>query len=246
MFTTYLAYSPLTSRHSAHLHLMLRQLVGATARAVLFDKDGKDGSERTTRLMISAHPAMLAIAAHVARDFAAFVEPEGEKRPVPPVVAVSDGEEEKQGWGTEGREGAAYIDFWLHPAHIEGPVPLEEALRILLPKVCVVAGDADIFAERWLGRATRGAELPFRKLVVFPMFSSRKLSFARELGVPVTDAETLLKARLERGEVSGPSFWDRTLAEGEDIKLEPFVAFGAAIEHAIWSGDLGGYKDARR
>lgn len=232
MFSAYLAYAPLNERRSPHDHLMVRQLIAATARTVLSEPRGEDAGPLRSRLLVSAHPAVLAITAAVATDFAAFAEPEGEERHLAPLAAVLDGTEAEVKRGLS--DGLPDHDPWMHPGRIDAPLPLREALALHDPSVLIVAGDPWRFADTTMGGILDWLRQRRPRVIFFRTFIAGAGEFDPDTGAEMVDAEAIVAARLEatREETMAP--FDAALGEGEEIDLEPFFPFGTAIEHAIW------------
>jgi hypothetical protein len=235
VFTAYLAYAPLAPDRSAHAHLMLRQLAAAAVRAVLSDPHAEGRGPVTARLLVSAHPAMLSVASQVAKDFASFAEPEGGERPPPPLSAVLDGTEMSTRILEGGSEETASMAHWMHPGRIDGPLPIEQSLEIHDPSAVIVAGNIESFAPRWHERMRGWARERNPLVIHFPMFSRRPYRPAPGMDAHLVDAEALMAERMRARGADAASPWESSVAEGEEIDIEPFFPFGAAVEHAIWT-----------
>lgn len=239
MSVTYLAYVPFDHVGSPHEHLMQRQLIVATARAVLSQPREKGSVPLETQLMVSADPVVLSLTSAVAADFAAFAEPEGETRHRPPVIAVQD--QPKRDAKYRGAEDQPDMEAWMHPGRFdERLASQEEALWEYRPSDIVVAGDPTRFisgalqiADRWFAE--------FRpKVVYFPEFTfdEAELEPFSASGARLVNAEAAIRVPLDDELVETTSPFDTAFAEGESLDLEPFLSFGTAVEHAIWGNDL--------
>lgn len=239
MSVTYLAYVPFDQEVHPFAHLMQRQLIVATARAVLSQPREKGSGPLGTQLMVSEDPVVLSLTSAVAADFTAFAEPEGETRHRPPVIAVQD--QPKKDAKYRGAEDQPDMETWMHPGRFDEKLASqEEALREFSPSDIVVAGDPTRFmaaalqiADRWFAE--------FRpKLVYFPKFTldEAELDPLSASGARLVNAEAVLRVPLDDELVETTSPFDTAFAEGESLDLEPFLSFGTAVEHAIWGNDL--------
>ena len=232
MLSVYLAYAPLDEERPPHDHLMVRQLIAAAARAVLSQPRGDDAGPLHSRLLVSAHPAVLAVTAAVAADYAAFAEPEGEERHLAPLVATLDGTEAKATF--ELPDSSPEYDAWMHPARTEAPLPLREAMSRHDPSVIIIAGNPRGFVETTMGSIEGWLRERKPRMIYFRRFFTGPSDFFPDTGAEVVDAEAIVAERFAAIPEETIAPFDAALAEGEEIDLEPFFPFGTAIEHAIW------------
>ncbi len=232
MFTTYLFYEPLDDKLSSHAHLMQRQAIAATVRAVLSEPREKGEGAMTTRLLVSAHPAVLSIATAIAADFSAFSEPEGEERHQPPLAAILDGTE--KGAQLKGYDGPPSFEPWIHPARIAPPLSLQDALWKYTPSVFIITGDPRRFFTYTMREMGGWFAENRPKVIFFRKFMRKMPDFIPDTGATLIDAEEVLKERLEFSRSESISPFEAAFEKGEELDLEPFFPYGTAIEHAIW------------
>lgn len=238
MSVTYLAYVPFDHEVDPHAHLMQRQLIVATARAVLSQPREEGSGPLGKQLMVSADPVVLSLTSAVAADFTAFTEPEGETRHRPPMIAVQDQPKKEERY--RGAEDQPDMGAWMHRGRVEKLANLEEALWDFRPSDIVVAGDPTRFMAGALQVASSWFAEFRPKVVYFPKFTLEGAELDRfsDTGMRPINAEAALRVPFDDDRVGADSPFDTAFAEGESLDLEPFLSFGTAVEHAIWGNDL--------
>ena len=214
------------------LPLLQHEALFAVSRAILSHDRSEEPARSGHVLLAPANLDILPLLAIAARDFAAFVEPEGRERPTAPIVLYEDGSLE------ETSEDMDEMRALFHPAwFLRSGLGLREAMAHHAPEVCIVLGDLrQAIAER--GELMRDV----RRIVYFEhLLTSELARVPANLRERLVAPDRLLQDRIEGGRVEGGrpsrSTWDTLRLEGEGFDLEPFVAFGPAIEMAILGGD---------
>jgi hypothetical protein len=212
--------------------LLQQQALLAASRAILSDDRSAEPARSQHVLLVPANLDLLPLLTIAARDFATFAEPEAPERPVAPIVLYEDGSLEDM------PDGMDEMELLFHPAWFQRPrSSLAETVTEHRPRVCVVLGDVrSIIVQR--GELLRNVE----RIVYFEHLARSGLEGVPErLRGRLIAADGHLQGLIERarseGEHPSPSTWDSMLREGEEFDLEPFVAFGPAIEMAMLSDD---------
>jgi hypothetical protein len=212
--------------------LLQHEALLAASRAILSHDRSEEPARSEHVLLVPANLDILPLLATAARDFATFAEPEGRERPTAPIVLYEDGTLEEM------PEDMDEMQLLFHPAWFERPrLGLQDTVAQRRPEVCVVLGDLRrTIIQR--GEVLRNVG----RIVYFEHLTTSGLE-----GVPANLRERLIAAdrrlqdRVERGRSEGEhpsqSLWESMRLEGEELDLEPFVAFGAAIEMTILSED---------
>lgn len=219
-----LLYEPLPERGNPWLHLLQQQAVVAAARALLAGQEGEEAGWSGHHLLAPRHMDILPLLALAAQDFARFAEPEGLERATAPIVLYDD-----QPWPPDGipAEDATHL---VHPAWF---TPMDQglfgAVRAVRPAICVSVVSAarthDVL-ER-LGWS-------FERGVYFEALSAGE-ERRPELPSRFVAADARLDGLARGSPVQG--MWAAMLGEGVLPELEPFAAFGPAVEMAIWPDD---------
>jgi hypothetical protein len=222
-----LVYERPPAREHSWIPLLQHQATIAVARAVLSDERSEVPALAPHLLLVPANLDILPLLAIAARDFASFAEPEGGERPRAPFLVYED---ERWEGDSEGMEEMQHL---LHPAWFwRLGMSLPQAVSQFRPENCFMVGDPRQIARRL-------AELPpFRRVIHFRHLSVEGGVAPGRLPGEAVAADDLLAARidamgheLDRGQ-ERESMWQRLLREGDSPDLEPFVAFGPAIEMA--------------
>lgn len=216
--------------------LLQHQAIVAVVRAVLSHGTSVEPELSNDTLFAPLNLDILPLLALVASDFADFAEPEATSRPRTPIRLYRDSSFISDTGDVDG------LRHMLHPAWFE---TLQLDLRGIIgkysPKTCIITGDPAQIAER------EGDLLAsFDRIVHFRHLATRfEASGARLPGEPIAaddrmDAAIATGMKGIAGDPAPRSMWDTMLREGEAPQLEPFVAFGPALEMTMLSGEEGG------
>jgi hypothetical protein len=205
--------------------LLLQQAIVAVTRAILTHGSSEIPAMSDDAIFAPLNLDILPLLAMQASDFADFAEPEGRVRPRAPIRLYEDGS-----WKDD-LDGEDELRHLLHPAWFERlPMDLEGTIREYRPKNCIILGDPAKAADRagdLLSYFTR--IMHFEHLVTGD--SRAELKWPIEPVAVDSLLERTIKSRIAEGDpASRISMWDRMLAEGTAPDLEPFVAFGPALE----------------
>jgi hypothetical protein len=229
MPTFLLLYERLASELGSWRPLLQQQAVLAAARAVLTHDRSEEPALSEHRLLAPCNLDILPLLAITARDYASFGEPEGTERHRPPITLYHD-----DTWPAETLEADDEMRKLLHPAWFDPPtLDLRSTILEFRPKVCITVADQERTRASILGIDHR-----FERVVYLEQLSTEQDAVRGESPPEFVAADAMLRQRIEataREGVVSRGMWESMLAEGEAPDLEPFVAFGPAIEMAIWA-----------
>ena len=235
-----LLYEQLSTDRGSWQPLLQHQAIVAVARAILTHGSSIEPELSGDTLFAPLNLEILPLLALVASDFADFAEPEGRERPRPPIRLYDDGS-----WKDD-PEGADELRHLLHQSWFER-LNLDFAGTIdkYRPENCVILGDPGQVAARY-GRLHES----FNRIIHFNHLASGSPDpRARLPGQPIA-ADGLFEDTIERAKIDGEaappvSAWDAALREATKPELEPFVAFGPALEMAALTDDDDRFDDGR-
>jgi hypothetical protein len=196
-----------------------QQAVLAAARAVLTH----DRPVLEHLLLAPRNLDILPLLAVIARDYARFAEPPGGQPPRVPIALYDDGT-----WPDEVSEISAEMRQLLNPAWFFDPptVDRDTAIMNFKPQICIsVASPERARVDARIGHR-------FERVVYLAQLSSEGHPLRGEVPPEFVAADASFRDRIDAARAG----WDSMLTEGESFDLEPFVAFGPAIELAIWGG----------
>ncbi|MEI6947335.1 hypothetical protein V9K67_09100 [Paraflavisolibacter sp. H34] len=237
-------------REPGDLALLEHQAIAAIARTILAAPDNEGTKLSEHRLLAPAHPDILTILALAADDFSLLIEPESYQPSWrPPISLYWDG-------SIEDEETANLIEQFLHPRwfNIGGSHPQENRSTFLKgkpnlidivsefkPEVCILTGDASGVIDKLMNLNSI-----FQLVVGFSLFLRDTEDKLRnmQIGETITMADQVFDEAIRyamksmnisafRPEQGG--FWFSLYQNGERRpELEPFIAFGAALETVIF------------
>jgi hypothetical protein len=229
-----LLYEKLSTGSASWQPMLQHQAIIAVARAILAHGSSEVPELSNHTLFAPLNLDVLPLLAIAASDFADFAEPEALERPRTPIELYDDGS-----W-KDGPEGVDEMRHLLHQSWFaRRGLDLAGAIRTFKPENCVVLGDPGLIAARH-GRLLSS----FRRIVHFNHLVTNSPGLRAGLpGQPIA-ADDLLEnsiadgiRRIDGEPTARKSMWDTMLGEGTAPDLEPFVAFGPAIEMTVLGDD---------
>lgn len=222
----------------ANTLLLEQQAIIAITRSLCsqYFKEGEGMVLSEYRMFFPAHLDILPLIAQVADDFTEMVEPESEKifRESPFILYWDDRPE-----GTND-----LIEQFLNPRwfglEIER-MSLEDVLYRHKPEVCVMLGDGKESIEQ-----IRKMDYQFRTMIGFSSLIEEGVlelqyrNLADRLMMADEQFEKRVEGYMKEMDISirdrrGTGYWSEMYSEEEKMPdLEPFVAFGAAFEMAMF------------
>lgn len=231
-----LVYEKLRPHAELWQPLLQHQAIVAVARAVLTHGTSQQPELSDDVLFAPLNLDILPLLALVASDFADFTEPDGTTRPRTPMRLYRDRSFQDDAEDMDG------LREMLHPAWFES---LDQDLPGIIdkyhPTTCIIAGDPTQIVER-----DRDLLARFNRIVQFRHLAARfETPSVRLPGMVITADDHMNEAITTgmkgiEGELAPRSVWDTMLREGETPQLEPFVAFGPALEMTTLSSEDGG------
>jgi hypothetical protein len=214
--------------------MLQHQAIIAVARAILTHGSSEVPELSNHLLFAPLNLDVLPLLAIAASDFADFAEPEAVERPRTPIALYDDGS-----W-KDSPEETGEMHHLLHQSWFERlGLGLAGTIAKFQPENCVILGDPELIAAR------HGQLLStFRRIVHFNHLITN--APGRRAGLPGQPiaADGLLENSIAEAikSVDGEptareSMWDTMLGEGTVPDLEPFVAFGPAIEMTVLRDD---------
>jgi hypothetical protein len=232
----YERYENLSAEHSWK-PLLQHQALLAVSRAILADERSEAPALSAHELFVPRNLDVLPLLALIARDFASFAEPEGDDRGRTPLLLYEDGS------GDLDSEDMAEMQHLLHPAWFHDlNLTLADVMKRRQPQVCVIIGDPIQAARRLIQFRDQ-----FRIVVQFEQLTTGDaadlaLFFPRVVAADRILQQAMDARRGEREREPTRSVWSTMFREDEAVELEPFVAFGPALEMAVLAdeGERGG------
>jgi hypothetical protein len=209
--------------------LLQQQAVLAATRAVVTNDRSEQPTLSDNLLLAPCNLDILPLLAIAARDYSTFAEPESRESPRPAITLYHDGT-----WETPADDDMQRL---LHPAWFVPPtMNLKQAARHYRPQVCI----SMVGAHR-TRQLTSDLEHRFERVLYLQHLSTEPSTIGGEPSDFVA-ADEMLRQQIEASAPAGGEtrgMWDSLLAESEAPDLEPFVAFGPAIEMGIWGNGTG-------
>ena len=222
--TFLLLYEPIPARSGSWMVLLQQQAVAAAVRAVLADQQEQTPAWSGNLLLAPCDIEILPLLALAAHDFASFAEPEARERPQAPIILYNEGS-----WPPEVAGDPEEMRHLLHPAwFVVQDLALNEAVLALKPRTCI-----SVMSARRTRNRLAEISWTFERVVYFETLSVDGDERPSDLPASFSAADRQLAGRISRS-ARVPGIWESMLGEGESPDLEPFIAFGAAVEMAIW------------
>lgn len=209
------------------LVLLQHQAILSIARAILASPEGKGMVMSEHKVLVPAYPDVLALLAVVANDYSEQIEPENERVFLPAPFVLYRGET---------KDIDSDIDQFSFPRWFDAEFAESDLNKIIYnfkPEVCLMVGAPDL-------KFFRSLDFRFKRMIGFSsLMRGREAKEFYSLG-EMTMADDMLQREMDR-EVKNQeggtsrSFWESLFADNEDEpELEPYVAFGSAIEMAMF------------
>lgn len=199
------------------LPMLQHQAIVSAARAILTHSSSSEPRLSNHKIFAPLNLDVLPLLATVASDYADFAEPEGDDRPRTPIHLYED-----EVWKEDGEE-ADEMRHLLHQSWFDRTqLSLFDLVTGYRPRNCII-----FCHPKMLPPVARDVLPLFKRVLTF----RHLMGDGGDAGVPdnITMADDIFDSAADAGTAS-PSAWHSMLIEGTAPQLEPFVAFGPAIE----------------